>query len=242
MIGRRWRNSTSNYIIAFLFPKSLPSLGNYVVSGTGISMKTTHHSILRGVEKQIERRIAKKIRKNRMKGGPKWIIKRMLKIICYHILKGNREIEINGKKAFDFGIDEFGRDVYNGVISYLKVLKKRDLDLNAVLVLGSRAKGRGKPKSDVDLLVIASNLPKGLKRHLVLLDNPIWMGIEPCGCTKEEFLRWLEEFRLIALDAMYYGKLVYDDGFWSEAKKKFTKMEKKYALQKTNLKERLSVI
>jgi hypothetical protein len=54
-------------------------------------------------------------------------------------------------------------------------------------------------------------------------------------CSKTEFIQWLKEFRVIALDAVYYGKVIYDDGFWKEVRRTFEKINKEYHLSRTEL-------
>lgn len=182
---------------------------------------------------------------------PHKIIMKIHKDVCNRFGKG--EIGL-GEQTSELGVDESGRDVRNGVVYYVEILKKRGVKVHTVLVLGSRAKGRSKPDSDVDVLIVASDLPGrtipifpslaqkilGIRRWFLLSDWPICMGIEPSGCcSKEEFLQRLEDFELEALDAMYYGKIVCDDGFWLEANKKFKEIEEKYEFDKKQLKRML---
>jgi hypothetical protein len=115
-------------------------------------------------------------------------------------------------------------------------------------------KGRGKPRSDIDVTVIASNLPGrsspefpnipqkilNIRRWLLLNDAPIFMGIQPSlCCSKKEFLQWLSEFRLIVLDAICYGKIIYDDGFWKEVLAEFGEIEDKYGINRMEIKKLL---
>lgn len=175
----------------------------------------------------------------------KTAVKRLYRRVCYFLFGIHAENIRKGSPTSALGTDEFGRDVESGLLKYVNLLKKRGILVHTVLVLGSRAKGHWKPESDVDVTVIATNLPcernlLRLRRWFVLSDRPIYMGIEPSGCcTKEEFLLKLKNFDLQALDAMYYGKIIYDDGFWSEAKRIFEKIEEKYNLQETNLNKML---
>lgn len=151
----------------------------------------------------------------------------------------------------DLGIDDFGREVTSGVLEYVHLLLNRDVQLHTLIVLGSRAKGRAKPGSDIDVTVIASNLPGksspefanipkkilNIQRWLVLNDAPIFMGIQPSlCCSREEFLQWLGEFRLVTLDAIFYGKVMYDNGFWRYVLTKFREIEGKYGLSEKDLK------
>jgi predicted nucleotidyltransferase len=161
------------------------------------------------------------------------------------------------KLGIDLGTDVAGRSVAAGVCEYAHLLLKRGVKLNSLIVLGSRAKNRAKQESDVDVMIIASNLkgrnvpgltniPQkilGIRRWFLLSDAPISMGIQPSGeCSKEEFLRWLKEFRILALDAVCYGKVIYDDGFWDTVLVAFDEIKEKYRLAETTLKEMLFVL
>lgn len=177
---------------------------------------------------------------------------RCYRIFCHFIF--TKPNWTSNTQTFKFGADEFGRDVEKGLLKYVAILKARGIKLHAVLVLGSRVKSRSQPKSDIDVTVIASNLPKeinilglgrlfGLRRWFLLSDIPLFMGIETSNCcSREEFLHKLEEFDIHTLDALYYGKIIYHDGFWEQIQRVFRGIEEKYDLKKLNLKSRLSIV
>ena len=54
---------------------------------------------------------------------------------------------------------------------------------------------------------------------------PLFLGIEPYGCTEEEFLRGLENLDLLALDAVCCGKILFDDGFGLRSKETTKKLK-----------------
>jgi len=179
---------------------------------------------------------------------------RIYKVLCYTLFPKQNWNTESRERAFNLGVDEFGRDIAKGMPKYVDILKKRGFKVHTVLVLGSRVKGHWKPESDIDVTVIAEGLPKdvnisvirrllGLARWFMLSDVPLFMGVEPSGCcSREEFLQKLENFDVHALDAVYYGKVIYDDGFWQQVQKKFREMEEKYDLRNTPLKQKLFVI
>jgi predicted nucleotidyltransferase len=146
------------------------------------------------------------------------------------------------------GTDILGRDVEDGVRKYVEILKRRGVEVQTVIALGSRVKGSWKPESDVDVTVIANNLPnqgknaisrriRDLKIRLLLSDRPICMGIEPSGCcSPQQFLERLERFQIQELDAVLYGKVVYDVGFWRTVMDRYRRLEKKYRLDAMDLK------
>jgi hypothetical protein len=208
-------------------------------------MVLSQTAILEKIEKQLQERI-------QMKYGWRKKVKstllKMHKTFCHQIFARSNWNTRAKIKNLDLGVDQFGRSVVEGMLAYVELLRRRGFQVHTVVVLGSRAKGRWKPDSDVDVTAIISNVLKeegflGIKRWLLLSDRPIFMGIETSGCcSKKEFLCLLENFNLMALDAMYYGKVIYDDGFWIEVKERFQKMEKKYELQKIPLKKMLFAI
>jgi len=207
--------------------------------------------VIQKVKKEVGQKLASK-KSYRKKF--KTIFERISKRILRRILN-NPKVKIK-KYGQDsrFGCDEFGRDVEDGLRQYIKLLKSRKLQVHTVIVLGSRAKGSWTPESDVDVLIIAGNLPKegrntltkrlfGLRKKLILSDRPIYLGIEPSGCcSKTEFLERLEMFDIQALDAVFYGRVVYDEGFWRKVKKKYRDMERKYGLEQIPLKEMLVAV
>lgn len=220
-------------------------------------MEWSRTAILEEVEKRVKQKV-------HLKHGIRWkrtlysMFWRLQNRICYRIFGAKRANPFSnlktGQHAFNLGRDYFGRDVGRAMFTYVRLLKRRGVVVHTVVVLGSRAKERSTRESDVDTLVIAGNLPGrsypgmttlaqkilGLGRWLFLSDRPLFIGVQPSGsCSKEEFLQRLENFDLVALDALYYGKIIYDDGFWLEARKKFEEIEEKYNLQETPLKELL---
>lgn len=152
--------------------------------------------------------------------------RRMRKNLAYALF-GVRNFNIHeGIPTCDFGLDEFGRNVSEGLAYYTQLLRTRGVDVSTVLVLGSRAKRRFTPQSDVDAIVIARNLPVDRRaKKRVLSDAPIFMGIQPDGFTPEDFLKSLSDFDMQVLDTVYYGKVIYDDGFWLQVRGKFDQLD-----------------
>ncbi|MHA1225644.1 MAG: nucleotidyltransferase domain-containing protein [Candidatus Hodarchaeales archaeon] len=212
-------------------------------------MDEVQKKILFGIEKQI-------IKKINMKRGIRKKVKRFLERIqrklLYKMVSISKVKQYNGNSSL--GSDEFGRDVESGVLQYVELLKKRNLKIHTIIVLGSRVKGRGRSDSDVDLTIISSSSPKkgnnfisqriyDFKIRKLYSDRPLYIGIEPSIClTKKEFLLRLEAFDVDALDAIYYGKIVYDDGFWELVKEKYQKIRKEYKINELLLKEKIYII
>jgi len=211
-------------------------------------MEWTTERILENVKNQLRKTTAQKFGWKKKTKKP---LLRAWKIFCFKSF-GKKENIMRIGRTSRFGLDEFGRDVEKGLKEYVNLLKERGLNLNTVILLGSRVKSKCKPDSDIDITVIASNLPKegnyhipfgaifGFRRWLYLSDRPLFLGVEPGGCcSKEEFMLRLENFDVLALDALYYGTVIYDDGFWIEARRRFKEIETKYGLRGTKLKQLL---
>lgn len=207
-------------------------------------MEWTTERILEHVRNQLRKKTAQK---SGWKKKAKKSLLRAWKIFCFKSFGKKGNVMRTGRTS-KFGLDEFGRDVEKGLKEYVDLLKKRGLDLQTVILLGSRVKSKCNPESDVDITVIASNLPRERNHHipfgeilefrrwLYLSDRPLFLGVEPSGCcSKEEFIHRLENFDVQALDALYYGTIIYDDGFWIEARRRFRQIEKKYQLEETGL-------
>ncbi len=204
--------------------------------------------IMHNVDAQVRKKLA-------MKSGKRKKLKAFIERLVNRVHRGflcRTRIHVRQYDGTScLGYDQFGRDVAHGVSKYIELLKSRGLHLDTVIVLGSRAKGFWKPSSDVDVTIIGSNIPRqregflankilGLKSSRLLSDRPLCLGIEPSGCcSKQEFLRRMEKFDIQALDAIYYGIVFYDDGFWLETKRKFHEIEKMYGLNEAEIKEKL---
>lgn len=177
----------------------------------------------------------------------KGILERLLRRITRAVLSTDITIRPYDSNS-SMGHDELGRDVEDGVKKYVELLRSRGINIETVLALGSRVKGSWKPESDVDVTIIADNLPRegknmitkrihDMKIRLLLSDRPIYMGIEPSGCcSRIQFLEGLEHFDIQELDAVLYGKVIYDVGFWRTAMDRYRSLEKKYSLDTLNLK------
>lgn len=214
-------------------------------------MDKTPSSVMDDVQQQVQNRLSVKYNWKRV---PYRSIDELQKRIARALFPRPPVKRCSKNQELDLGTDDAGRDVVSGLEEYQRLLLSRNVRLHTLIALGSRAKGRGKPESDIDVTIIASDLPGksspgfpnipkkilNIRRWFLLNDIPIFMGIQPSGCcSKEEFLSWLGEFKLQALDAVYYGKVIYDDGFWQHVLATFREMEDKYQLNKTNLKELL---
>jgi predicted nucleotidyltransferase len=210
-------------------------------------MNKTREEIEAFVRKQVAKKMA--VKKGYRK-KVKVILDRGLRMISRAVLSNDVKIKPCPLDS-SMGCDELGRDVEDGIRKYIEILKSRGIDIETVIALGSRVKGSWKPESDVDVTIIANNLPNegknaisrrihDLKIKVSLSDRPICMGIEPSGCcSPRQFLEKLEHFDIQELDAVLYGKVIYDTGFWRTALDRYKAIEKKYHLSATILKTML---
>ena len=91
-----------------------------------------------------------------------------------------------------------------------------ELSVTAAAVIGSVARGDFNDASDIDVIIIAENLPTDpLKRSGVLYENvpPL---IEPKAYTKDEFRKLLSKRNPIALATLSEGVVLIDKGKWLE--------------------------
>lgn len=214
-------------------------------------MNQSNEEIMARVKRQVARKMAMK-RGYRKKF--KQVIERQLRKILYQVFSPKNAVAPCLQDSSIFGCDEFGRDVEQGLQQYVAILKSRGLKVHTVIVQGSRTKSSWKPESDVDVTIVANNLPKeghnflsfrlrDLRRRMLLSDRPLFLGIEPSGCCScEEYLKRLERFDLQILDAILYGRVVFDDGFWSQAKLKYKELVKRNRLETAQLRELISPV
>lgn len=83
-----------------------------------------------------------------------------------------------------------------------------DLDVVAAVVVGSFARGDFNKWSDIDVLVVAHNLPDGLLERLNLLGAAAPPGLQPIGWTTTELARRLRSRDPLALEAYGRGVVV----------------------------------
>jgi hypothetical protein len=209
------------------------------------SASAIQEGIMLRVEAQVERQLA-------MKAGPRKWLKDTFKGATREILY---RIDASSHKApgyqmtSRFGCDKHGRDIESGLNEYVGLLRTRDSKLHTVLILGSRVKGTWLPGSDVDVTIVSDSLSSknldpisqrlyDLKVHFRYSDRPLNLGIvASCYYSRNEFIRSIEQFDFQALDALFYGKVVYDDGFWSVAMDRYRELEKRYGLDADSLKK-----
>lgn len=87
---------------------------------------------------------------------------------------------------------------------------RRDVGLELAIVFGSYAKGNYSWGSDIDILLIAKNIPKRLiDRQQILIYPNIPIQIQPFAYTPQEFRKMLKEKHPLLIEALKSGEIVY---------------------------------
>ena len=137
-------------------------------------------------------------------------------------------------KRVDLGKLPNGEDAFDVVKKWILSVIRRNYKLLTVIAIGSRAEGKHKPWSDIDIVAILETIPSHIDRwcDFVFDNTPL---IEPRIYTKEEFLRALEELDLTALESMHHGLIIYDRNFYNKAKRKFNEVVRRWGLKRTDI-------
>jgi len=88
-----------------------------------------------------------------------------------------------------------------------------------VVLFGSYARGDFTEGSDIDVCVIAENLPRDELARRCLTGLYSTPNIRAIGFHPEEFLQYLTGLRFLSYDIMADGVVLYDSGFFSEMKR-----------------------
>jgi len=105
----------------------------------------------------------------------------------------------------------------------------RALDVHAIILFGSRARGKHLPWSDYDLLIIGDFDEPYLDRIGILLEllKDLPIPIEPHPYTLEEALNMLRRGNLIIIDALEWGKILYGDDVLKELRKAYEELKRR---------------
>ncbi|HID90368.1 TPA: nucleotidyltransferase domain-containing protein [Candidatus Bathyarchaeota archaeon] len=107
-------------------------------------------------------------------------------------------------------------------------LRVQGIALHSIVLFGSVARHEERRWSDVDLLVIA-DFSSGLKcfeESHVDLEEPSPVAVEVHPARKEWFIDDLKHQRLTAIEALEFGVVLYDVGFWEEMLLKFAELKR----------------
>lgn len=101
--------------------------------------------------------------------------------------------------------------------------------LKLVVLFGSRARGDYTDESDVDILVIADDLPRDPREAFSMLRDPKYPHVNPVGFNTEVFLRKLESGSTFLLEVLDEGIVLYaDKEFYAHVAKIHENLKKRY--------------
>jgi predicted nucleotidyltransferase len=108
----------------------------------------------------------------------------------------------------------------------------RPLAPRCIILFGSYARGNFTEGSDIDLCVIAKNLPKDELARRSLRGLYSTRKVRALGFYPEEFLQYLRGARFLAYDIISEGIPIYDDGFFYEARRVYEECLRTYGIVK----------
>lgn len=88
---------------------------------------------------------------------------------------------------------------------------KKKLTLRLVVLFGSRARGDYTDRSDIDIFVVADDLPKDPRESFAMLRDIDFVSVHPVGSNTESFLKKLREGNVFIIEILEEGKVVYSD-------------------------------
>jgi predicted nucleotidyltransferase len=118
----------------------------------------------------------------------------------------------NGKFAIEY------------LANYIEQLSKH-VNVKAVVVIGSRAKGTWKLSSDIDTIIVVD-------KAISYTKLPIFGIVDPRIYTVNEIFKAINAAEYEIIEAFEEGKIVYDDGIWKKALKIYKKTKEKLKIQK----------
>ncbi len=107
-------------------------------------------------------------------------------------------------KSINKGIKKFCKNI-------IKVMQP-----NCIILYGSLARGDFNERSDVDVIVISSKLPKNYYKRAELLFNMVETldPIEPLGFTPDEFIKMIKNRHCTSIFALKEGKALYGKDYF----------------------------
>ncbi|MEM0490813.1 MAG: nucleotidyltransferase domain-containing protein [Ignisphaera sp.] len=109
---------------------------------------------------------------------------------------------------------------------------RKKLALRLVILFGSRARGDYTDRSDIDILVVADDLPKDPRESFALLRDTSFTNVNPIGFNTESFLKKLKDGSAFVIEVIEDGKILYiDNEFLDKVMKIYRDVRKRYARQ-----------
>jgi predicted nucleotidyltransferase len=108
------------------------------------------------------------------------------------------------------------KEAYEKVKEFIKQVKP--LKPKLVMLYGSYVKGNFTESSDIDVCIVAENLPKNIFERRSLSGLYKVKNLKPIGYYPEEFLKELRKPNLFLYEIVNEGVVFYDDGFIEKIK------------------------
>ncbi len=105
------------------------------------------------------------------------------------------------------------------IADYLAKLREFCPGVRSIILFGSLARGEARPDSDVDLIVVASDLPE-LKKRLDLPPFRKPARIQDIRMTPAELEDMVVAKTGFVVDALLEGKVLQDDGIAAQARER----------------------
>jgi len=123
--------------------------------------------------------------------------------------------------------------IYQSIRISLKNLINH-LKPECIILYGSFARGDYNERSDIDIIVISTNIPLNFYKRMQQLYELIDINevIDILGYTPDEFKQMLEKRHCTSLFAMDEGIPLYGKKFFNELKKSYNQIIQKYQLIK----------
>ncbi len=147
-------------------------------------------------------------------------------------LKNAKKIIIFIKKINK--INDKVKESYNRIKHFTENLIET-LNPKCIILYGSFARGDFNERSDIDIIVIAKNLPENYFERTKLLYEQIKtpVPIEPLGYTPSEFIKMIYKRRCTSLFAMSEGIPLHGKKYFFSLKRIHDKIMKKYNIIKS---------
>ncbi|MEM0027368.1 MAG: nucleotidyltransferase domain-containing protein [Ignisphaera sp.] len=101
--------------------------------------------------------------------------------------------------------------------------------LKLVVLFGSRARGNYTDESDIDILVVADNLPKDPREAFSMLRDARYPSVNPIGFNTEVFLKKLRSGSTFLLEILDEGAVLYaDKEFYTMVMKIYEDVRRRY--------------
>jgi predicted nucleotidyltransferase len=108
--------------------------------------------------------------------------------------------------------------------NYIEQLSKF-MNVRAVVVIGSRAKGNWKLSSDIDTIIVVD-------KAISCTELPPLGIVDPRIYTVEELIDTVKTAEYELIEAFEEGKIIYDDGIWKETRKIYEEVKERLKIRK----------